>query len=108
MNDATAQQLAAAIQALAAAVAAAPPPPVAPATPNFILPYQGNALDLLSRTRTSLFQKGSKPLVTKFTGKVEDLHLFLTDLKDQAETCHWNSPTHGILSLTLGAPPGHL
>ena len=101
MNDATAQQLAAAIQALAAAAAAAPPPPVAPAAPNFISPYEGDALDLSSRTGTSIFQKGSEP---RFTGKVEDLHLFLTDLKDHAETCRWNSPPHGILSLTLGAP----
>ena len=105
MNDATVQQLAAAIQALAAAAAAAPPPPVAPAAPNFILLYEGDALDLSSRTRTSLFQKGSEPLTTKFTGKVKDLHLFLTNLKDHAETCRWNSPTHGILSLTRGAPP---
>ena len=104
MNDATAQQLAVAIQALAAAAAAAPPPPVAPAAPNFISLYEGDALDLSSTTRTSLFQKGSEPLATKLTGKVKDLHLFLTDLKDRAETCCWNSPTHGILSLTLGAP----
>ena len=33
MNDVTAQQLAAAIQALAAAATAAPPPPAAPVTP---------------------------------------------------------------------------
>ena len=105
MNDATVQQLAVAIQALAALATAAPPPPVAPAAPNFISPYEGDALDLSSRTGTSLFQKGSKPLDTKFTGKAEDLHQFLADLKDHAETCHWNSPTHGILSLPLGAPP---
>ena len=60
MNDATAQQLAQAIQALATAAAAAPPPPAAPAAippviPDHISPYEGNALDLSSRTGTSLF-----------------------------------------------------
>ena len=86
MNDATAQQLAQAIQALATAAAAAPPPPAAPAAipppviPDHISPYEGNALDLSSQTGTSLFQKGSEALASKFTGKVEDLHLFLADL----------------------------
>ena len=53
MNDATAQQLAVAIQALAAAATAAPPPPAAPVTPGvptFIWPYEGDTLDLSSRT----------------------------------------------------------
>ena len=50
MNDATAQQLAQAIQALATAAAAAPPPPATPAAipppviPDHISPYEGNAL----------------------------------------------------------------
>ena len=89
MNDATAQQLAQAIQALATAAAAAPPQPAAPAAippPDHISPYEGNALDLSSRTGTSLFQRGSEALASKFTGKVEDLHLFLADLKDRSET----------------------
>ena len=51
MNDATTQPLTAVIQALAAVATAAPPPPVAPAAPNFILLYEGDALDLSSRTR---------------------------------------------------------
>ena len=90
MNDATAQQLAQAIQALATAAAA---PPAAPAaippthTPDHISPYEGNAINLSSRTGTSLFQKGSKAFASKFTGKVEDLHLFLADLKNRSETC---------------------
>ena len=54
-----------------------------------------------SRTGTSLFQKGSEALVSKFTGKVEDLHLFLADLNDCSETYRWNSTTHGIISLVI-------
>ena len=104
MNDATAQQLAQAIQALATATAAPPPAPAAippPAIPDHISPYEGNTLDLSSRTGTSLFQKRSEALASKFTGKVEDLHLFLADLKDHSETCRWNSSTHGIISLVI-------
>ena len=70
MNDATAQQLAQAIQALASAAAAPPATPAAippPAIPDRISPYKGNALDLSSRTGTSLFQKGSEALASKFT-----------------------------------------
>ena len=99
--------MAQAIQALATAAAAAPPPPAAPAAisppviPDHISPYEGNAIDLSSRTGTSLFQKGSEALASKFTGKVEDLHLFLADLKDHSETCRWNSTTHGIISITI-------
>ena len=107
MNDTTAQQLAQAIQALVTATAAAPPPPATPAAipppviPDHISPYEGNALDLSSWTGTSLFQKGSEALASKFTGKVEDLHLFLADLKDCSKTCQWNSTTHGIISITI-------
>ena len=71
MNDATAQQLAQAIQALAMATAAPPAAPAAirpPAIPDHISPYDGNALDLSSWTGTSLFQKGSEALASKFTG----------------------------------------
>ena len=74
MNDATVQQLAVAIQAHEAAAGATPPPLVAPAGPNFILPYEGDTLDLSSRTRTSLFQKGSEPFATTLTGKVSRPH----------------------------------
>ena len=104
MNDATAQQLAQAIQALATAAAA---PPAAPAAipplliPDHISLYEGNTRDLSSQTGTSLFQKGSEALASTFSGKVEDLHLFLADLKDRSETCRWNSTTHGIISLVI-------
>ena len=104
MNDATAQQLAQAIQALATAAAAPPAAPAAippPPIPDHISLYEGNALDLSSQTGTSLFQKGSEALASKFTGKVADLHLFLADLKDRSETCRWNSTTHGIISLVI-------
>ena len=63
MDNTAANQLAAAIQALAAVPAAPPVPPsppttpMAPAPPNFILPYEGHAVDLSSCTGMSLFQK---------------------------------------------------
>ena len=104
MNDATALQLAQAIQSLATAAAASPTAPAAirpPPIPDHISPYKGNALDLSSRTGTSLFQKGSEALASKFTEKVEDLHLFLADLMDRSKTCRWNSTTHGIISLVI-------
>ena len=89
MNDTAAQQLMQAIQTLVTATAAPPAAPAAippPAIHDHISPYEGNALDLSSQTGTSLFQKGSEALASKFTGKVEDLHLFLADLKDRSET----------------------
>ena len=104
MNDATAQQLAQAIQALATATAASPAAPAAISPlpiPDHISSYERNALDLSSWTGTSLFQKGSEALAFKFTGKVEDLHLFMADLKDHSRTCRWNSTTHGIISLVI-------
>ena len=70
MNDATAQQLAQAIQALVTTAAAPPAVPTAIPPlpiPDHISPYEGNALDLSSRTGTSLFQKGSE--VTEFQSK---------------------------------------
>ena len=75
MDAATAQQLAAAIQALAAAAAVLPPPPAppapaAPAPDPLTSPYKGGPLDLASR-------HGS--------GKVNALQLFLADLKTRAK-----------------------
>ena len=55
MDAATAQQLAAAIQALAAAAAALPPPPADPLTS----PYEGSPLDLASRHGSGLFRDGA-------------------------------------------------
>ena len=106
MDAATAQQLAAAIQALAAAAAALPPPP-APAAPAALAadpltsPYEGGPLDLASRHGSSLFRDGAQALASKFTGKVNALQLFLADLKTRAKTCRWDHPTHGILSMTV-------
>ena len=75
MDVATAQQLAAAIQALAAAAAALPPPPApqaptAPAADPLTSPYEGGPLDLASWHGSSLFCDGAQVLATKFTGKV--------------------------------------
>ena len=102
MDAATAQQLAAAIQALAAAAAALPPPPAppAPTTPAadpLTSPYKGGPLDLASQHGSSLFCDGAQALTSKFTGKVNALQLFLANLKTRAKTSHWDHPTHGIL-----------
>ena len=83
MDAATAQQLAAAIQALAAAAAALPPPPAppapaAPAVDPLTSPYEGGPLDLASWHGSSLFRDGTQALASKFTRKVNALQLFLT------------------------------
>ena len=105
MDAATAQQLAAAIQALAAAAAALPPPPAppapaAPAADPLTSPYEGGPLDLASWHGSGLFRDGAQALASKFTGKVNALQLFLADLKTRAKTCRWDHPTHGILTVT--------
>ena len=100
MDAEAANALAQAIQALAAAIPG--PPPAAAAAPDMVSPYEGGTLDLTSRTGTGLFRAGCDPLDSKFTGKVEDLHLFLADLRTRVETCHWNSATHGILDVAVG------
>ena len=102
MDAATAQQLAAAIQALAVAAAALPPPPAppapaAPAADPLTSAYEGGSLDLASWHGSSLFRDGAQAHVSKFTGKVNALQLFLADLKTRAKTCRWDHPTHGIL-----------
>ena len=106
MDDTTLQQLAAAIQALAAAaappLATGPLPPTAAPLPTHVLPYEGNALNLFSRMGTSLFQTSCAALASKSTGKVEDLHLFLPDIHNCAQTCCWNASEHAVLSFTIG------
>ena len=106
MDAAVAQQLATAIQALAMAVAALPPPtaPQAPAVPAahpLASPYEGGPLDLASQHGSSLFCDGGLALTSKFMGKVNALQLFLADLKTRAEMCHWDHPTHGILTVAV-------
>ena len=106
MDAATAQQLAAAIQALAMAVAALPPPPAppAPAAPvadPLISPYEGGPLDLASWHGSSLFHDGAQVLASKFTGKVNALQLFPANLKTRAKMCRWDHPTHGILTVAV-------
>ena len=102
MDAATAQQLAAAIQALGTAAAALPPPPAppapaAPAADPLTSPYKGGPLDLASWHRSSLFRDGAQALASKFSGKVNALQLFLANLKTRAKTCRWDHLTHGIL-----------
>ena len=106
MDAATAQQLAAAIQVLAAAAAALPPPPASPAPAGPVADpltstYEGGHLDLASRHGSSLSRNGAQAIVTKFTGKVNALQLFLADLKTRAKMCLWDHPTHGILMVAV-------
>ena len=106
MDAATAQQLATAIQVLTAAAAALPPPPAppapaAPAADPLTSPYEGGPLDLASWHGSSLFCDGAQALTSKFTRKVNALQLFLADLKTRAKTCHWDHPTHGILTVAV-------
>ena len=106
MDATTAQQLATAIQALTAAAAVLPPPPglpapAAPAADPLTSPYEGGPLDLTSQHGSSLFHDGAHALASKFTGKVNALQLFLADLKTRAKTCHWDHPTHGILTVAV-------
>ena len=63
---------------------------------------------LLSRLGAQLFHNGCTPLSSKFTGKVDDLQLFLTDLETWANLCHWNHPTHGILTFMIMGTTFHL
>ena len=98
--------MATAIQALAAAVAALPPPPAppapaAPAADPLTSPYKGGPLDLASQHGSSLLHDEAQALASKFTGKVNALQLFLADLKTRAKTCHWDHPTHGIVTVAV-------
>ena len=105
MDAQAAQNLTAAINALAAAPAALPAAPAAPATPvtrpPLTSPYEGGAFGLLSHLGAQLFCDGCAPLSSKFTAKVDDLQLFLANLKNQAKMCCWDHPTHGILDFTV-------
>ena len=108
MDAAAAQQLATAIQALAAAAAALPPPPAPPAPAALAAdpltsPYEGGPLDLASQHGSSLFCDGALALASKFMGKVNALQLFLADLKTRAKMCHWDHPTHGILTVAVNS-----
>ena len=103
MDNSVAQQLATTIQALATVTAAPPTAPADPAPPAHVSLYEGDALDLSSCTGTGLFCDGCMALSSKFTGKVEDLHLFLADLCNHAQTCQWSSTAHGILSVMVGS-----
>ena len=54
------------------------------------------------RMGTGLFHDSCMVLSSKFIGKVEDIHLFLVDLCNHAQTCHWSSTAPGIISITMG------
>ena len=106
MDAATAQQLAAAIQALAAAAAApspppAPPAPAAPTADPLTSPYEGGPLDLAYRYGSSLFLDGAQAPGSKFTGMVNALQLFLANLNTRAKTCRWDHPTNGIITVVV-------
>ena len=96
------QQLVTTIQALTTATTAPPAAQAAPVPPAHASPYKGDALDLSSCRGTRLFHDGCMVLSSKFTGKVEDLHLFLADLHNHTQTCQWSATAHGILSIIVG------
>jgi len=52
-----------------------------------------------SKAGQTLFFKACKPLKTVFTSKVDELYMFLANLKEQATTCHWNDPAHSVLNV---------
>jgi hypothetical protein len=58
-------------------------------------------LDLSSKVGQSLYQEGSKPLDAKFSGKPEELFVFIANLKRRTQECYWNSAAHGILTITV-------
>ena len=108
MDNNVVQQLAAAIQALVAVATAPPAVPAAPPQPAHVSPYKGDALDMSSHMGTGLFCDGCMALSSKFMGKVEPHHLFLADLHNYVQSCHWSSTAHGILSITMGTPTYNL
>ena len=73
MNDATAQELAQAIQALVTAAAAPPAAPAAippPPIPNHISLYEGNTLELSYRTEQACSKRVAKLLPPSSLGKL--------------------------------------
>ena len=80
MDEEALQQLVGAIQALAQQGH-----PAAPVLAAMVSPYEGDTLDLSSRTGTSLFTEAQKPLESKWTGKIQDLHSFIAALQTHAE-----------------------
>jgi len=47
-----------------------------------------------------LFFEACNPLRTTFTGKVDELFMFLADLKEHATMCHWLQMLHSVLMVT--------
>ena len=99
MNDDTVQQLGAAIQMLAAEATAQLAAGPAPPAPTYISPYEGDVLDLSSHLGTAIFHYGCAVLLSKFTRKVEDLHMSLADQQNRAQPCCWKSSTHNITAI---------
>ena len=85
-------------QMQAQAGGAGPPAPPAPNTSTS--PYAGGAINLASRNGLILYLDGCKALPTTFSGKIDELYTFLSDLKQKAQQCHWCDATHGILTIT--------
>ena len=61
----------------------------APAPLILLSPWEGD-IDLSSKTGKSLWDKGIKPLNTKFTGYAKDLVRFMADVKNCADKCKWD------------------
>ena len=105
MDEQAGQNLAAAMNALAAAAAALPAAPATPAAPvagpPLTSPCEGDTLALLSRLSAQLFCDGCTPLSSKFSGKVDDLQLFLADVQEPGQNVSlgssntWHPYLHG-------------
>ena len=63
----------------------------AAAAPTFLLSLWEGDLNLLTKTRKSLWDEGIKPLETKFSGYGKDLVCFLANIKNWANKCKWDS-----------------
>ena len=96
------------VTAIGNLVAAMQPGAAGPPAPNTSTsPYAGDAINLSSRNGLILYLDGCKPLPTPFTGKIEELYTFLSDLKQKAQQCHWYHNQHGILTIHRQADGGN-
>jgi hypothetical protein len=84
--------LTAAAAALPAAAAVAPPVPVIPVPPAFALLPGSSAVNPLTFTTSEdmkIYNAATKGLEKKFDLKEDNLHLFLTEVKERARTFGW-------------------
>lgn len=101
MDAAQLNQLLTGLNALTAQLQAQNP---APAAITNVSPYEGDAIDVTSRTGQALFQAATQALDPDkpYDGRSESLYPFIAALKGRAKTCKWDSGTHSILT-NIGA-----